>query len=351
MGLLSSSVQPFVGTPFDDLRPLAYTVGKTDSLTQAMSRDLSEFYSTPDHVPQRNRIDALNISKTYLELDQAHATANQREVINREASKKLANQRSAAHTFMVSAISTNLRRLYQATMCPYELFEHIKTRFKSNPMDNNPAVIANYLRTLMFTGESCIDILSVELIDLVKRYRVSMTPPSSNPLDPSTTTIIFWNYYILCVMSDTFIGEKELWEIVTNSVATACAANPSVVVADFWNGILRTSSNERLLGVTTALPLPSKHEPNFQLSRMPPPQAITQADGSIHVLNVFTILSYAHRDCVNPPRQWQPGLLWPTWMGPLVDLEMSGGTTILTRIGATTVTATALTVEVVMTKL
>ncbi|RHY83413.1 hypothetical protein DYB26_000418 [Aphanomyces astaci] len=70
MGLLSSSVQPFVGTPFDELRPLAYTVGKTDSLTQAMSRDLSEFYSTPDHVPQRNRIDALNISKTYLELDQ-----------------------------------------------------------------------------------------------------------------------------------------------------------------------------------------------------------------------------------------------------------------------------------------
>ncbi|RLO03908.1 hypothetical protein DYB28_008698, partial [Aphanomyces astaci] len=70
MGLLSSSVQPFVDTPFDDLRPLAYTVGKTDSLTQAMSRDLSEFYSTPDHVPQRNRIDALNISKMYLELDQ-----------------------------------------------------------------------------------------------------------------------------------------------------------------------------------------------------------------------------------------------------------------------------------------
>ncbi|RLO07314.1 hypothetical protein DYB28_007408, partial [Aphanomyces astaci] len=173
----------------------------------------------------------------------AHATANQREVINREASKKLANQRSAAHTFMVSAISTNLRRLYQATMCPYELFERIKTRFKSNSMDNNPAVIANYLRTLMFTGESCIDILSVELIDLVKRYR--------------------------CAMSDTFIGEKELWEIVTNSVATACAANPSVVVADFWNGILRTASNERLLGVTTALPLPSKHEPNFQLSRIP----------------------------------------------------------------------------------
>ncbi|RHY40510.1 hypothetical protein DYB38_014019 [Aphanomyces astaci] len=166
MGLLSSSVQPFVGTPFDELRPLAYTVWKTDSLTQAMSRDLSEFYSTPDHVPQRNRIDALNISKTYLELDQV--------------------EHSELYVVNPTLSETDRERL----------FERIKTRFKSNPMDNTPAVIANYLRTLMFTGESCIDILSVELIDLVKRYR-------------------------------------------------------------------------RLLGVTTALPLPSKHEPNFQLSRIP----------------------------------------------------------------------------------
>ncbi|RHY93109.1 hypothetical protein DYB31_016331, partial [Aphanomyces astaci] len=68
----------------------------------------------------------------------AHTTAIQREAIAREATKNLANQRSAAHTFLVSAISTNLRRLYQATTCPFELFEHIKTRFESNPMDNNP---------------------------------------------------------------------------------------------------------------------------------------------------------------------------------------------------------------------
>ncbi|RLO09159.1 hypothetical protein DYB28_003542 [Aphanomyces astaci] len=137
MSLLPSSVQPFVATPLDDLRPLAYTLWKTDFLSQATSRDLAEFYSTKDYVPQGNRIDALNISKMYLELDQvehselyvvdptlsetdrdarlaeikAHTTAIQREVIAREATKKLVNQRSAAHTFLVSAISTNLRRL------------------------------------------------------------------------------------------------------------------------------------------------------------------------------------------------------------------------------------------------
>ncbi|RHZ25009.1 hypothetical protein DYB37_008062 [Aphanomyces astaci] len=130
--------------------------GKTDFLSQATSRDLAEFYSTKDYVPQGNRIDALNISKMYLELDQvehselyvvdpslsetdrdarlaeikAHTTAIQREVIAREATKKLVNQRSAAHTFLVSVIFTNLRRLYQATTCPFELFEHIKTRFE-----------------------------------------------------------------------------------------------------------------------------------------------------------------------------------------------------------------------------
>ncbi|RHZ41130.1 hypothetical protein DYB31_011264, partial [Aphanomyces astaci] len=62
--------RPFVGTPLDDLRPLAYTLWKTDFLSQATSRDLAEFYSTKDYVPQGNRIDALNISKMYLELDQ-----------------------------------------------------------------------------------------------------------------------------------------------------------------------------------------------------------------------------------------------------------------------------------------
>ncbi|RHZ14430.1 hypothetical protein DYB31_008557 [Aphanomyces astaci] len=254
MSLLPSSVQPFVGTPLDDLRSLAYTLWKTDFLSQATSRDLAEFYSTQDYVPQEIRIDALNISKMYLELDEvehselyvvdptlsetnrdarlaeikAHTTAIQREVIAREATKKLANQRSAAHIFLVLAISTNLRRLYQATTCPFELFEHIKTRFESNPMDNNPTVIASYLRTLKFTDESCIDTLSVELVDLVKRYR-------------------------------------ELWEVVTNTEATARAANQSVV----WASLLPIISNERLLWVTTTLPLPFKREPSLQLSRMP----------------------------------------------------------------------------------
>ncbi|KAF0707859.1 hypothetical protein AaE_013443 [Aphanomyces astaci] len=121
--------QPAVGTPLNDLRPLAYTLWKTDFLSQATSRDLAEFYYTKDYVHQGNRIDAINISKMYLELDQvehselyvvdptlsetdryarlakikAHTTAILREVIAPEATKKLANQRSAAHTFLVSA--------------------------------------------------------------------------------------------------------------------------------------------------------------------------------------------------------------------------------------------------------
>ncbi|RHZ10183.1 hypothetical protein DYB37_007549 [Aphanomyces astaci] len=85
----------------------------------------------------------------------------------------------------------------------------------------------------------------------------------------------------------------ELWEVVTNSVATARTANQSVVVADVWNSfgvLLRSASNERPLWVTTALPLPSKHEPNSQPSRM-----------LLRVLNAFTIPAYTHRDCVNHP--------------------------------------------------
>ncbi|RHY88104.1 hypothetical protein DYB26_011995, partial [Aphanomyces astaci] len=175
----------------------------------------------------------------------AHTTAIQREVIAREATKKLANQRSAAHTFLVSAISTNLHRLYQATACPFELFEHIKTSFESNPMDNNPTVIASYLRTFKFTDECCIDTLSVELINLVKCYRVSMTPLSFNPLDLSAISSVdyhnhIWNYYN---MSDTFIGDKELWEVVTNLVAIMRAANQSVVVADVWASLRRIITN------------------------------------------------------------------------------------------------------------
>ncbi|RQM19535.1 hypothetical protein B5M09_011448 [Aphanomyces astaci] len=245
MSLLPSSVQPFVGTPLDDLRPLAYTLWKTDFLSQATSRDLAEFYSTPDYVPQGNRIDALNISKKYLVLDQfKHSelyvidptlSATDRDA--RLAEIKAHTTAIQRDTLLVSAISINLRRLYQATTCPFELFEHIKTRFESNPMDNNPTVIASYLRTLKFTDESSIDTLSMERIDLVKRYQVSMTPPSFNPLDPSAISSVdyhnhIWNYYTLYAMSDTSIGDKELREVVTNSVATARTVNQSVVVAD-----------------------------------------------------------------------------------------------------------------------
>ncbi|RHY99215.1 hypothetical protein DYB31_015703, partial [Aphanomyces astaci] len=222
MSLLPSSVQPFVGTPLDILRSQAYTLWKMDFWSQATSHDISEFFSTKDYVPQGNGIDTLDISKMYLELAQvehselnvvdltpsetdrdarlteikAHATATQRDVIAHETTKKLANQRTAAHTFLVSAISTNLRRLYQATTCLFELFEHIIIRFKSNPMDNNPTVIASYLRTLKFTDESCFDTISVEVIDLVKRYRVSMMLPSFNPLDPSAISSVDYHNHI-----------------------------------------------------------------------------------------------------------------------------------------------------------
>ncbi|RLO04198.1 hypothetical protein DYB28_006941 [Aphanomyces astaci] len=265
MILLPSSVQPFVGTPLDDLRPLAYTHWKTDFLCQATSRDLAEFYSPRTmslkgtalmhSTLARCILSSIKLStlsstssiRLSLETDhdarlaeiKADTTAIQREVIAREATKKLANQRSAAHTFLISAISTNPRCLYQATTCPSELFEHIKTRYESNPMDINPTIIASYLRTLKFSDERCIDTLSVEQIDLVKRHRVSMTPPSLNSLDSSAISSVdynnhIWNYYTLCAMSDTCIGDKELWEVVTNSVATARAANQSVVVADVW---------------------------------------------------------------------------------------------------------------------
>ncbi|ETV72940.1 hypothetical protein H257_12271 [Aphanomyces astaci] len=57
MSLLPSSVQPFVGPPLKDLHPLAYTLWKTDILSQASSRDV--------------------VDKMYLELDQVeHSERN-----------------------------------------------------------------------------------------------------------------------------------------------------------------------------------------------------------------------------------------------------------------------------------
>ncbi|ETV77361.1 hypothetical protein H257_08797 [Aphanomyces astaci] len=233
MSLLPSSVQPFVGTPLDELRPLVYTLWKTYFLSQAKFRDIAEFNSTKDHhdVP-RARLS----EHSELYVVDPTLSATDRDACLAEIK---------AHTTAIQPISTNLHRLYQATACPFELFEHIKTRFESNLMDNNPTVIASYLRTLKFTDESCIDTLSVELINLVKCYRVSMTPLSVNPLDPSATSSVdyhnhIWNSY---TMSDTFIGDKELWEVVTNLVATVRAANQSVVVADVWTSLRRIITN------------------------------------------------------------------------------------------------------------
>ncbi|ETV73092.1 hypothetical protein H257_11916 [Aphanomyces astaci] len=207
------SISPFVGTPLDDLRPLAYTLRKTDFLCQATSRDLPEFYSSQDYVRQGNRIDALNISKMYLELDQVELYVVGPTLSETDRDARLAGIK----TQMTTIQRRYLRRLNQTTTCPFELFEHIKTRFVSNSMDNNPTVVARYLRTLKFTDESCIDTLSVEIIDLAKRYSLLCVYDSA------------------VVQSSGSIG--HLVEVVTNSVATARAANHSVVVADVWASV------------------------------------------------------------------------------------------------------------------
>ncbi|RQM23294.1 hypothetical protein B5M09_000681 [Aphanomyces astaci] len=194
MNLIPPSVQPFCGNP--TRRPSGSDLHLVEDglLVPRGVRDLAQFYSAPHCALQGNSIEALNISKMYLELDQvkhselyivdptlsetdrdarlaeikAHTTAIQREVIAHEATKKLANQPSAAHTYVISAISTHLRRLYQATTCPYELFEHIKTRFEFNPMENNPTVVASYLRTHEFTDDGCIGTLPQGIVLKVK---------------------------------------------------------------------------------------------------------------------------------------------------------------------------------------
>ncbi|RHZ18188.1 hypothetical protein DYB26_008482, partial [Aphanomyces astaci] len=318
MSHLPTSAQPFVCTPLDESRPLAYTLWKTDFLSQASTRDLAGFYIEPNHVPRGNRLEALKVSKTYLELDEidnwefyvvdislseydrnlrlaeikAHTAAIQVKAINVEAGKKLAAQCSAAHTFLVSAISVNLRRLYQTTVCPYSLFELLK-----------------------FTEESCIDTLAVELTDLVKRYRVSMTPPSFNLLDASAISSIdydthIWNYHTLCAMSDTFINDKELWEVVTNYVSTARAAGTPVVVDGVWVSLRRILTN-RLQRASalgdhgSAATIQSRSQfaavTHAVAAPAPPSTAISQPDGSYHVLNAFTIPAYAHHDCVKIP--------------------------------------------------
>ncbi|RHY62550.1 hypothetical protein DYB38_013951, partial [Aphanomyces astaci] len=209
MSLLPSSVQPFVGTPLDDLRPLAYALWQTDFLSQATSRDLAEFYSTKDFVPQGNRIDALNISKMYLELDQV---------------------------------------------------EH-----------------------------SELYVIDPTLLETDRDARLA-------EIKAHTTTI---QREVI-----------ELWEVVTNYVSTARAAGTPVVVDDVWASFRRILTN-RLQRASTlgdhgsAATIQSRSQfsavTHAVVVPAPPPTAISQPDGSYHVLNVFTIPAYAHRDCVKIP--------------------------------------------------
>ncbi|RHZ40691.1 hypothetical protein DYB26_016353 [Aphanomyces astaci] len=209
MSLLPSSVQPFVGTPLDDLRPLAYALWQTDFLSQAISRDLAEFYSTKDFVPQGNRIDALNISKMYLELDQV---------------------------------------------------EH-----------------------------SELYVIDPTLLETDRDARLA-------EIKAHTTTI---QREVI-----------ELWEVVTNYVSTARAAGTPVVVDDVWASFRRILTN-RLQRASTlgdhgsAATIQSRSQfsavTHAVVVPAPPPTAISQPDGSYHVLNVFTIPAYAHRDCVKIP--------------------------------------------------
>ncbi|ETV75251.1 hypothetical protein H257_10443 [Aphanomyces astaci] len=217
MSLNSTSAPSFVGTPLDESRPLAYATWKTDFLPQATIRDIMWYFTKPNHVPFEIRREALKISKEYLEVDEVDSpdfyyidpssetdraarmadikmrtSAILAKAMNRESPKALSAQRSFAHTFLVSGISTNLRYLYHTTTCPYVLFELLTFRFESNAMNNNPTL----------TDDSSFDTLAEELNDLVKRYPSSMTPPTFNPLDASSissTTATTFGPITLCV--------------------------------------------------------------------------------------------------------------------------------------------------------
>ncbi|RLO06044.1 hypothetical protein DYB28_002289 [Aphanomyces astaci] len=104
--------------------------------------------------------------------------------------------------------------------------------------------------------------------------------------------------------------DHELWEVVTNSVVTARAGNLSVVVAYVWASLRRIITNrlqrESALGDNgSAATLQTQTQleavTHAVAAPAPPPQTITQADGSVHVINAFTIPSYDHRDCIKNP--------------------------------------------------
>ncbi|RQM21499.1 hypothetical protein B5M09_010079 [Aphanomyces astaci] len=157
MSLNSTSAPSFVGTPLDESRPLAYATWKTDFLPQATIRDIMWYFTKPNHVPFEIRREALKISKEYLEVDEVDSpdfyyidpssetdraarmadikmrtSAILAKAMNRESPKALSAQRSFAHTFLVSGISTNLRYLYHTTTCPYVLFELLTFRFETS---------------------------------------------------------------------------------------------------------------------------------------------------------------------------------------------------------------------------
>ncbi|RHY68204.1 hypothetical protein DYB34_012116, partial [Aphanomyces astaci] len=164
-----------------------------------------------------------------------HTSAILAKAMDRKSAKALAAQRSFAHTSFMSGISTNLRHRYHTTTCLYVLFELIITRFESNHMDNNPTVIANNLRNLKFTEDSCIDTLAVELNDLMERYRASMTPPTFNAMDAAAISSIdgytyIWIYHTLCVLSKAFIADTDLWDVIKNYVSTARATRVVMTV-------------------------------------------------------------------------------------------------------------------------
>ncbi|RHZ01956.1 hypothetical protein DYB35_011191 [Aphanomyces astaci] len=215
MSLNSTSEPSFVGTPLDESRPLAYAIWKKDFLPQATTRDIMWYFTEPNHVPFEIRREALKISKEYLEVDEVDSpdfcyvdpsfsetdraarmadikmrtSAILAKAMDRESANALSAQRSFAHTFLVSGISTNLRYLYHTTT--FECHEQQPHRD-----------LANHLRNLKLTDDNSIDTLAVELNDLVKRYPSSMTPPTFNPSDASaisSTTATTFGSITLCV--------------------------------------------------------------------------------------------------------------------------------------------------------
>ncbi|RHY98575.1 hypothetical protein DYB35_012315 [Aphanomyces astaci] len=169
-------------------------------------------------------------------------------------------------------------------------------------MENNPTVIANHLRNLKFTDRSCT--LAVELNDHVNRYRASMTLATFNLFDSSAISSIDYDTYVwtyACVAtrtsgkpSRTMSRLPELLFILDD----VCSALRSVLdnrakrasALGNLGSAVTAQARTQYAAITRAVATPA-----------PPPQAISQPDGSFHVLNAFTIPGYDHPDCLNNP--------------------------------------------------